>query len=463
MTAPIASSHARSLGVVTCSALVVGNIIGSGFFLSPAALAPYGYVALIGWVLMAGVAICIALLFARLARILPSVGGPYAYARQAFGPQAGFIVAWTYWISMWVSQPAIAITFVGYLGVFFPGIGQSRLLSTAIGLAAIWAVALVNIRGVRSAAILQNIMVGMKLVPFIAIGSIGLFWVSPATLALPPDLPAGAGGSGPLSTLFAIASVMPLIMFAFLGIESSTVPADNVRDPARTIPRATILGTLICAAIFILCTVTVMGVVPRATLAASSAPFADAARLMWGDWAGDVLAAAVIFSSLAALNGWTLVMGQVPLAAARDGLFPPIFARLSRSSTPAAGIAISLVLSSLMLLLQASGLTALVGVYRELINLSTTAEMVPYAFCAAAETTLLASLARPGPWADRPFTLISLIAFTFSLVTIYGGGAAAGLWTMILTMIGIPVYAMMTRRQPPRDDVRNEEPQRSMP
>lgn len=445
-----ATSPARSLGVVTCSALVVGNIIGSGFFLSPAALAPYGYIALFGWVLMAGVAICIALLFARLARVLPSVGGPYAYARQAFGPLAGFIVAWAYWISMWVSQPAIAITFVGYLGVFFPGINHSRLLTTAIALAAIWSVALVNIRGVRSAAIFQNVMVGLKLVPFIAIGSIGLLWVSPANLALPPDLPVGvSGGPGLFSALFAIASVMPLIMFAFLGIESSTVPADNVRDPARTIPRATILGTLICAAIFILCTITVMGVVPRATLAASSAPFADAASLMWGDWAGEVLAAAVVLSSLAALNGWTLVMGQVPLAAARDGLFPPIFARLGRSGTPAAGIAISLILSSLMLLLQASGLTALVGVYRELINLSTTAEMIPYAFCAAAETALLASLARPGARAYRPFTLISLIAFIFSLITIYGGGATAGLWTMILTMLGLPVYAMMVRRQPP--------------
>ncbi len=448
MTKPVADTPVRALGVVTCSALVVGNIIGSGFFLSPAALAPYGYIALIGWVLMAGVAICIALLFARLARALPSVGGPYAYARQAFGPLAGFVVAWTYWISMWVSQPAIAITFVGYLGVFFPGINHSRLLTTALALAAIWSVALVNIRGVRSAAIFQNIMVGLKLVPFIAIGSIGLFWVSPANLALPPDLPAGTSGA---SGLFAIAGVMPLIMFAFLGIESSTVPADNVRDPARTIPRATILGTLICAAIFILCTITVMGVVPRATLASSSAPFADAASLMWGDWAGEVLAAAVVLSSLAALNGWTLVMGQVPLAAARDGLFPPIFARLGRSGTPAAGIAISLVLSSLMLMLQASGLTALVGVYRELINLSTTAEMIPYAFCAAAETALLASLARPGARVHRPFTLISLIAFIFSLITIYGGGAAAGLWTMILTMLGIPVYAMMLRRTVSRD------------
>jgi APA family basic amino acid/polyamine antiporter len=453
MTAAAASSPARSLGVVTCSALVVGNIIGSGFFLSPAALAPYGYIALMGWVLMAGVAICIALLFARLARTLPSVGGPYAYARQAFGPLAGFVVAWTYWISMWVSQPAIAITFVGYLGVFFPGINHSRLLTTGLALAAIWCVALVNIRGMRSAAIFQNIMVGLKLIPFIAIGSIGLFWVSLTNLALPPDLPADmSGGLGPLSALFAIASVMPLIMFAFLGIESSTVPADNVRDPARTIPRATILGTLICAAIFILCTITVMGVVPRAALAASSAPFADAASLMWGDWAGEVLAAAVVLSSLAALNGWTLVMGQVPLAAARDGLFPPIFARLGRSGTPAAGIAISLVLSSLMLMLQASGLTALVGVYRELINLSTTAEMIPYAFCAAAETALLASLARPGPGrGHRPFTLISLVAFIFSLITIYGGGATAGLWTMILAMLGIPVYAMMLRRGASRD------------
>lgn len=448
MARPEPPVAARSLGVITCSALVVGNVIGSGFFLSPAALAPYGYIALAAWVLMAGVAVCIALVFARLARIAPGAGGPYAYAHKAFGPLAGFIVAWTYWISMWVSQPAIALTFVGYLQVFFPAIGHSRVLTTGIALAAVWAVALVNIRGVRTAGMLQNVIVAAKLLPFIAIGSIGLFWIAPGNLALPPDLPGqDATGLGGIGSLAAIASAMPLIMFAFLGIESSTVPADNVVDPQRTIPRATILGTLICAAIFILCTLTVMGVVPRAMLAASSAPFADAARLMWGDWAGWALAIAVVLSSIAALNGWTLVMGQVPLAAARDGLFPPVFARLTQSGSPAMGIVISLTLSSAMLLLQASGLDALVGVYRELINLSTTAEMIPYAFCAVAEAALITGIVRTGGSARQPFTVISLVAFIFSLVTIYGAGATAGLATMLLTMLGLPFYAVMIRRR----------------
>ncbi|MDX3884167.1 MULTISPECIES: amino acid permease [Edaphosphingomonas] len=450
MTSPpeTAPSAGRSLGLIACSALVVGNVIGSGFFLSPAALAPYGYVALIGWVMMSAVAMCIALVFARLAGLLPGAGGPYAYARHAFGSFAGFIVAWAYWISMWVSQPAIALTFVGYLRVFLPDILGDPILSTLVALAALWGVALVNIHSVRAAGLFQSIVVAMKLLPFIAIGTIGLFWVDPSRLFLPIEVPADAA-AGNFPVLSALAATMPLIMFAFLGIESSTVPADDVVDPARTIPRATMLGTLLCALIFIFCTVAVMGVVPREVLSVSSSPFADAASMMWGKWAGWTLAGAVVLSSLAALNGWTLVMAQVPLAAARDDLFPPVFARLNRNGVPSIGIVISIGLSSFVLCLQATGLSTLIGVYRELINLSTTAEMVPYVFCAAAEGVILgfAVRARGGRRRIRLFTFVSLIAFLFSLITIFGAGASAGLWTMVLMLLGLPIYAWALLRR----------------
>jgi arginine:agmatine antiporter len=141
--------------------------------------------------------------------------------------------------------------------------------------------------------------------------------------------------------LTAAAALAPLTMFAYLGLESATVPAGDVRDAARTIPRSTIIGIGIAAALYVLGTVVVLGVVPREQLMKSVAPFADAARLMWGDWASVAVAIAVIVSSIGALNGWTLLMGQVPMAAAQDRLFPRVFGRLSPRGVPALGIVIS--------------------------------------------------------------------------------------------------------------------------
>ena len=115
-TAPAAEAETKSLGLATCTALVIGNMVGSGFFIAPSALAPYGTTALIGWAVMAVGAICLGMVFARLARIAPATGGPYAYTRMGFGPFAGFLIAWGYWISIWASLPAMAAALVGYLG-----------------------------------------------------------------------------------------------------------------------------------------------------------------------------------------------------------------------------------------------------------------------------------------------------------------------------------------------------------
>ena len=218
---PGARETDRSLGIIACSALVVGNVIGSGFFLSPSALAPYGLAALAGWVILGCVAICLALVFARLAQLLPGAGGPYAFARRAFGPFAGFVVAWAYWVSMWVSQPAIALTFAGYLAVFYPPIATSHTLGTIVALAAMWFVALVNLRGVHAAGMFQTIAVGLKLIPFVALGTAGLFWIYPAnfTAAMP----------APGHFLPSLLASLPLIMFAFLGIESS--PSRPITSP----------------------------------------------------------------------------------------------------------------------------------------------------------------------------------------------------------------------------------------
>ena len=430
------AKNGQNLGLVACTALVVGNMVGSGFFIAPAALAPYGATAIIGWGVMSFGAVCLGMVFARLARIAPVTGGPYAYTRLGFGKFAGFLIAWGYWISIWVSLPAMAAALVGYLGKLIPALGDHFALRIAIGLGAMWLVAAINLRGVKEAGVFQSVTTITKLVPFIAICSFGLFWVDWSTFETinPSGKP----------FLSALAATAPLTMFAFLGIESATVPAGDVVDPKRTIPLATIIGTLIAALIYTVGTTVVMGVMPLETLAQSAAPFADAASLMWGEWAAIMISLAAIVSSLGALNGWTLMLGQVPMAAAKDGAMPAIFGRLSSRGVPAWGLVISVGLATLLVLVEISGTGAMVAFYNIVVSLATDAAMIPYVFCAVVEGILFITR-KPLSRALRigPFMPVSIVAFVFSMATIFGAGASAGMWALILLLLAAPVWAFL--------------------
>jgi APA family basic amino acid/polyamine antiporter len=166
-----------SLGLMACTGIVVGNMVGAGFYLSPSALAPYGLLAVLAWIVMGIGAGCLGLAFARLARMAPATGGPYAYTRLAHGDFAGFLVAWGYWISIWASLPAIAAAFTGSVMAFVPGVKGNRPVAVAITLGAIWLVVITNLRGVKTAGFVASLTTYMKLVPFGAIAVLGLLYV----------------------------------------------------------------------------------------------------------------------------------------------------------------------------------------------------------------------------------------------------------------------------------------------
>jgi basic amino acid/polyamine antiporter, APA family len=423
----------KSLGLAACTAIVVGNMVGSGFYLSPAAVAPYGLLAILAWAVMGLGAVCLGLTFARLARMTPATGGPYAYTKLGYGHFAGFLVAWGYWISIWASLPVIAVAFTGSIIEQVPALQGNRMLAIAITLGAIWLVTATNLVGVKEAGIFAEVTTYAKLVPFAAIAILGLAFVHPRQLA---DFnPSGK----PL--LEASAALAPLTMFAYLGLESATVPAGDVRDPERTIPRSTMLGIVIAALLYVLGTIVVMGVVPRERLVRSVAPFADAAQMMWGSWAATVVAIAVMVSSLGALNGWTLMMGQVPMAAAADGVFPSVFGRLSPRGVPAIGLMISASLGTALVLIQAAGGSTFASVYHTIVSLSTMAAVIPYVFCSLAPGLIAAR----GTGTKPRITAIEIVAFLFSIFTVYGCGPEPVLYGLILLLLGIPVYVWQRR------------------
>jgi len=422
-----------------CTALVVGNMIGSGVFLLPASLAGYGGISVFGWLISAVGATLLALVFARLSRRVPKAGGPYAYTRRGFGDFAGFLVAWGYWISILATNAAIAVAFVSYLSIFWPALATNSVLAAAVAIGTIWGLTLVNARGVRTGGMVQLVTTILKLVPLVVIATLGLFFFNPDNF-----LPLNQSGQ---SSFSAITATVALTLWAFLGLESATIPAGDVRDPERTIPRATIIGTATAALVYIFGTVAVMGVLSPAQLSVSTAPYADAGRAMWGGWAGHLVGLGAIVSCFGALNGWILLQGQIPLAAAVDGLFPAPFARVTGRGTPLAGLVLSSVLVTILVMTNYT--KGLVELFTFAILLATLTCLVPYVFSTMAELIILFR-EREQFRGERvwPGAVIAILAFVYSLWAIAGSGRDSVYWGFLLLMAGLPVYVWVRRRQP---------------
>ncbi|HEY8546670.1 MAG TPA: amino acid permease [Acidimicrobiales bacterium] len=437
-------SRRRALGMGMATALVVGNMVGSGVFLLPASLAPYGGISLLGWVVTAFGAMALALVFARLGRAHPRTGGPYAYSRKAFGDFVGFQTAWGYWIAVWAGNAAIAVAFVGYLGYFWERLATNRALAASVALAAIWLLTAVNSLGVRQGGLVQAVTTVLKLLPLVLIGVVGVFMMDTGNFG-------GFNPSGD-SAYGALSAVGALTLWAFIGLESATVPAEDVKDPDRTIPRSTILGTAIAAVVYILGTAAVMGAIPADALAGSTAPFADAAKEIFGSWAGGWVAAGAAISAFGALNGWILLQGQVPMAAARDRLFPRLFARTHRptgTDTPVIGLVVSSLLVTVLMLMNYND--SLVDQFTFVILLATLTTLVPYAYSAGAQ--LLFLVTDRERFSGRRFAVdlaIAALAFAYSAWMIAGSGYQVVFRGFMLLTAGIPVYVWM-RWQATRD------------
>ncbi|MEW2354763.1 amino acid permease [Spirillospora sp. NPDC029432] len=427
----------RKLGPWMATALVVGNMIGSGVFLLPSTLAEYGPISLVAWGFTAAGAILLALVFARLARAYPRTGGPYAYARRAFGDFVGFQTAWGYWIAVWAGNAAIAVAFVGYLAHFWPALRDDRILAAGVGLATIWLLTAVNAYGVRGGGAVQVVTTVVKLVPLLLVAVVGLFFVEAGNYG---EFNASGG-----SAFSAVTAAAALTLWSFIGLESATVPAEDVEDPERTIPRATVAGTAVTALVYILGTVAVLGLVPAAALATSTAPFADAAGAAFGGWAADLVAAGAAISAFGALNGWILLQGQIPFAAARDGLFPRVFTRTGRGGAPVVGLAVSSVLVTGLMLMNYNA--ALVDQFTFIILLATLTTVIPYSYAAVAELVLLATdrAAFSGGRLARD-AVIALLAFGYSAWAIAGAGYEVVYKGTLLILAGMPVYAWLKYR-----------------
>ncbi|MCK4870335.1 MAG: amino acid permease [Gammaproteobacteria bacterium] len=428
------SSQQKSLGLWTLTALVAGNIIGSGIFLLPAALALYGSIGLVAWIATTIGALVLATIFARLGHLCPKTGGPYAYCHEAYGDFVGFQVAYCYWVALWIGNAAVVVALIGYLAVFFPALNTNPMAALIVSLAAIWVFTGINIIGVKAAGRVQLVSTILKFVPLLIVGAGGMFFMHFSRLH--------AFNISGHSNISAFTATATLALWSFIGLESATIPAGNVINPEKNIPRATMIGTSLAAIMYIFCTVAIMGIIPMHTLAHSSSPFAYAADLMFGKWGDWIVAIGAIIATAGALNGWILLQGQIGMATAQDKLFPKIFAKTSKNGTPIFSLLISSLLMSILIIARYGA--SLVDQFTFIILLAVLATLIPYLYTSVAEVSLLIkNPEKCNKKRMRQAVILSAIAFVFIIWATIGAGAERVMYAALVLFSSIPLYILI--------------------
>jgi APA family basic amino acid/polyamine antiporter len=452
--APPLSEGSGTLGLPQATALIIGSIIGVGVFSLPSSLASYGPISIIAMAVTTVGALALAVLFAGLSRRLPADGGPYAYARVAFGNGLGFMNAWSYWITAWAGNAAIVTGWVFYVETFVNE-GHVKGWTIVIALLGLWMPAAINLSGVKNIGAVQVVTTIVKFIPLLIMSTVGLFFIETDNFH-----PFNVSGQ---NSLAAIGGAMAICLFSYLGVEAASVAAAKVRDPDVNIPRATVLGTLVAAVVYLLSIFAVFGIVPTSQLAipANQASYAVAANTMagGGSWAGNLVALAVVVSGLGALNGWTMICAEMPFAAAKDGLFPSSFGRISDRGVPPVGIIASTLLASVAMVISYMGSSG-ATVFTTLVLMTGITSAIPYGFSALAQLKWRLADQREmhTPRFVRDAT-VAVVALVFSVLFIVysrntDGDSFFVYWGPFLMaagalVLGIPVYLSIRDRITP--------------
>ena len=439
---PASHEKSRELGLTSATGLVIGSIIGTGVFTMPGVLAAAGTSSLVVLAVIAVGAMLLAVLFGQLTKRVPKAdGGLYAYARHEFGDFAGYITAWSYWISSWAGNAAIVASWVFYVDALFGFSHPSGLANWGIALVGLWVPAAINLAGVRQEAWFQNVTVVLKFLPLLFIGVVGWFFVSGANFG-----PFNASGGSLYSSIGIAASVA---LFSFIGVEVAAVTAKRVTNPRKNVGRASVLGTGASAILYLLVSAAVMGLVSHHALVNNGAPFVNAFETIFphGTWAGKLIAATAVVSGIGALNGWTLVTAEVSRAPADDGLFPRQFGWTDRNGTAWFSIVIAAVLPSLLMLWRYTASTGLT-VFTYLVDLTVVTVALPYFFSACAQLTYLVSRRRRVQgWLLARDLLISGVSVLFSLWVTFASGYQAVYQALLVVLAGIILYALLNARR----------------
>ncbi len=392
----------KGLGPLAATALVTGNMVGSGLFLLPASLAAIGSASLIGWGVAAVGAMALALVYAKLAIIRPDPDGLIRYPADGLHPWAGRVAWWAYWATGWTGNVAIALGAVGYLAFFLPAlIGPWPTVAATVAVA--WIIAGANLAGPKVVAWLSGSTLLIGALPVAMTVLVGV-------LAFDPHVFVGSWNVSGRPLAQALPPSLVTIFWAYLGVESAAFAARAVDNPERNLPIAAIGGVALASVIYVAAMVAIMGIIPAHELARSTAPFADATRQVLGPAAGAVVAACALAKTLGTLGGWVLVTGEVCETGARTGYLPRILSSRPGAGAPVKGILLTTTLMSVVALATVS--PTLARQFNVLTNVTVLASLLVYVLCALA---LIRFLIRDRAPRRVPMIAVALAATAFCI------------------------------------------------
>jgi len=424
------SGLVRSLRTRDLTGVVINGVIGAGIFGLPARVfALSGDYSLFAFLACAACVLVIVLSFSEVASRFSATGGPYLYAREAFGRTTGFVVGWLIWVARISAFAANCNLLPEYLALFFPplasGIARVVLLTCVIG-----ALTILNVRGIRPVATASNTFAIGKLVPLFIFAIAGLFFLQPAhfSFAQPPEY-----RSFSLSVL--------LLVFAFSGFEMAIIPAGEAKDPQKSLPVALLWGMAIVITLYMLIQIVCIGTLPG--LASSKRPLSDAASLFLGPWGAAMMAIAIVLSLAGNLNVLLLAASRVLFAMSEGGDLPPQLARLHpKYRTPALTVVITM---AVILALTLS------GTFVYLVTISTLSRLATYVATCAAMPVLRrrgASAARFSTPGGVPVALIGVVVGLWLLAsstmkeaqhTAYAAGLGLVIYFLVRRLASRPV------------------------
>jgi arginine:agmatine antiporter len=419
------ASEARKIGLFPATMLVAGNMIGAGIFMMPTVMASIGGIATLGWLVTVPGAFLIGYLFARLGRVRPKAGGPYAYAREALGDFGGFQCNLLYWGSNVIANIAIATSMTGYLTVFLP-ILRNPYIGACGTIVIIWLAAFLNMVGPRLVTRFETLTTLVGIGPIALVGFAGWLFFDPQVFKAGWD----SAGIGPVH---AVSSAVSIMFWAFMGVESASVAASVVENPERNIARATMLGVLIAATVYVLSTTAIMGIIPNAELRHSTAPFADAAMRVLGPVGAVVITICAIVKAAGCLGGWTLVNAETALATARDGLFPKFFSRTDSRGVPVRGLAVVSIFMSAVVVATIS--PSVEDAFIVLADISILLVLTPYIFAACSVSHYIhQGLIKPA------FVWVGILTAAYCIAIIVVSAGTAVAISMALGLATAPLF-----------------------
>ncbi len=407
----------RKLGVWMSIALVTGSMIGSGVFLLPASLAPFGWNAVAGWAVTIAGALCLAHVLARLTAAAGGPIGPAELVERSFGPVAGFLIGFSFWVSVWAATATISIGAVSYAASFLPVLGAHPAVS-ATGV--IWAVTLVNLVGTRTAGGFQLVTTVLKLLPLIVVAAL-IFWVlgDQGSAAITPFPDAGL-------SLALVNQAAAITLWAMVGFEAACAASGRIADPERNVPRATFFGALLCGVIYLIVCSGIALMLPADQVAAANAPFELFVATFWSPGPAALVAAFAAISAVGAVNGWVLVQGEVPYEMAQRRLMPRWFAKAAGNGVPMRAVLVASVLATLLVFANSS--RSMAGLFTFMALLTTSVTLWLYLACA------LVALKRR---IAVPFAVAGLV---FGLWSLWGAGLTVSFYAFLLMIAGLPLY-----------------------